>query len=408
MSTQLARVSQGGDLSIYDRFTDAKSAIAELAHDIAASGIMGVNKPAQGKVLALECFARKCPPLMLAQRFDIIHDKLSMKSDAMRTDFEEKGAKFRLVERTPDVVSADLERDGVIQRFTLTWEEARLEPFPYQMGKGVKEDDIIDQIEAGNPPKLKPKYRTPRSRMQMLWQRLVSDSVRAMDPSVVCGMYSAAEIEDLPENASKPGLSVTSHDDDDDVVDAEVVSSTVADAPVEKPAANKPKTTTVNDSPAKSQLSVEASTMCTAEQSTRIKVLWGELGATVEQRNKQLESRGVTTCRQLTTDQATELIGKLEAAAAKRKSDPATSATATQQAMTDAELAVGIRERLKQVNQVHPGTTSAFKAKMADAKIGRIDDLSRESLQELYDALDGPDIMAWFGQALFTPRAAKN
>ena len=59
----------------------------------------------------------------------------------------------------------------------------------------------MNNITSGNTAALvmKPKYRTNRSRMQMIWARCVSDGVRVVCPAACQGVYTPEETEDIAE-----------------------------------------------------------------------------------------------------------------------------------------------------------------------------------------------------------------
>jgi hypothetical protein len=191
------------ELIVYDQVGDPNEFIKTLGLAILHSEMFGCNNASQGAVLALECMARRVPPMTLAERYHIIHGRLSMRADAMLADFRTKcGGSHRVIERTPNVAHIELTVGKESRSFSLTWEDARHEPFAY-VGK---EASIIDKIQRGLWKELmmKPKYATPRSRCQMLWARVVSDGVRAMAPEVVAGYYTPEEIDDTPEAATHP------------------------------------------------------------------------------------------------------------------------------------------------------------------------------------------------------------
>lgn len=194
----------GSEMVVYDRITDPAKFIESMGSDILKSEMFGCQTLAQGRIMALECAARKSPPLMLAERYHLIKGKLSMKADAMIGDFVTRaGGSHRIVERTAERAAVELTRDGQSQTFSLTWEEARAEPFVYH----GREADVVEKLANGKVEKLKvkEKYATPRSRMQMLWARVVSDAVRAMAPEIVCGCYTPEEISDFDYVAAGRG-----------------------------------------------------------------------------------------------------------------------------------------------------------------------------------------------------------
>ena len=183
------------DLSIYDRFQNPGQFIAEMGKAICLSGMFGVENASQGQVMALECASRHMPPMSLAERYNCIKGKLSMKTDAMLADFHALGGRHVIQSRTPEEAVVLLSINGQLQRFSLSWTEAQQEPFIY-VGK---EEPIARKLQTGKTDGLtiKPKYATPRARMQMLWARVVSDGVRAMAPEVVAGHYTPEEIGDF-------------------------------------------------------------------------------------------------------------------------------------------------------------------------------------------------------------------
>ncbi len=189
-------------LTVYERMSDPIHAIQVLGNAIAKSGMFGCGSVEGGQVFAMECLARRMPPLTLAERYHVIFNKLSMKAEAMLAGFEAVGGKYAILSRSPDGSCIEFTRaSGEKHTLSLTWEDAQKEPFAYE----GKEDAIVKALTAGKPPAFKPKYATPRSRMQMLWARLVSDSVRFLAPSVVCGVYTPEEIGDFEDEAIAGG-----------------------------------------------------------------------------------------------------------------------------------------------------------------------------------------------------------
>ena len=76
-----------------------------------------------------------------------------------------------------------------------------------------KEGDIVAKLLNGKTQglRIKAKYATPRSRMQMLWARLISDSIRIVAPEIITGVYVPEEVDDFaaPVRAQKPDPVVT-------------------------------------------------------------------------------------------------------------------------------------------------------------------------------------------------------
>ena len=101
--------------------------------------------------------------------------------------------KYEIVSRTNERAEIAIYKGKKKDVFILTWQEAEKEPFTKDKGGNVKTN-----------------YATPRSRMQMLWARVVSDGVRATFPQVVAGTYTPEEVEDFTdeEKAERPPLSI--------------------------------------------------------------------------------------------------------------------------------------------------------------------------------------------------------
>lgn len=186
-----------GGMTVYGATPNALELIREMGSAIHKSGIAGCDNEDQGRVLAMTCVAKGVDPLSLAERYDIIKGKLSMKASIMLAEFESRGGTYRQIQRDGNGASIELTKDGKTQTYSLSWEDAQAEPFVYN----GKEADVVKLLLAKNAKslaeRLKPKYATPRSRTQMLWARVISDGVRAMDPGVCGGIYTPEEVGDF-------------------------------------------------------------------------------------------------------------------------------------------------------------------------------------------------------------------
>ena len=436
------------DLAVYDRINDPVVAVKSFGLSIAQSGIFNTSNNAQGEVLALECMTRRMPPLVLAERYHIIHNRLSMKSEAMLSTFNQRGGKHRLISRTPERAEIELSFEGDKNTFSLTWEECLAEPFVYE----GKEAAIVDMLASGKKPPLKSKYATPRARMQMMWARVVSDAIRVVMPSVNSGVYTPDEVDDFEEpatNGSSNGngrsrsngaatkatvanaAPASQPSSDPNVVDAEVVSATTAAKPTTDPGVKLRISTLLRelaitnpgwdvealtpDAAAKTLQQLEDERLkrlkagntngaaaqtpptgdaCSAQQADRIRELWGLLNATPEQRDKMLTARSAKTVRNLSTSQAGELIGKLETKLASMQpgalpADPCGD-----------EMATKIKQRLTEVEQTAPGTITKFRHMMARGGVAEIRLLTKKDADVLWSALQGNGLEAFFGMTV--------
>lgn len=238
--------SSSNQVIAYDNVTDVVGYVRSFGESIAKSQMFGCQSPAQGEVIAMECMARKLPPLTIAQRYHLISGKLSMKAETMLADFLAKGGKHKVNKRTPEEVSVTFTepethagRAPTDHTCSFTWEDAKKEPFVY---KG-KEDEILDAIEKGQTDKLvlKAKYRSPRSRMQMLWARLISDSIRFIDPTITSGTYTPEEIEDFDEEPIGK-ISAANTPPAEEIIEAEVVETKTEPAEPDSTDATKDET----------------------------------------------------------------------------------------------------------------------------------------------------------------------
>lgn len=401
-------------LTVYENISDPVSAMKSVGSAIAKSKIFQLENEAQGEVFALECFVRRCSPFSLAQRFDLIHNRLSMKAEAMLAELLILGGGYRIVERSAERAALELTFGGNVLLSSLTWVEATKEPFVY----GGKESDVLKLLASGKAPEIKPKYATPRSRMQMLWARAVSDGVRAICPGVNQGTYTPEEIDDFDGNgngeatatkrgrppkteAAEPKATSPANGEAGEVVDAEYV--VVPDA----------KPTTAAAAPAETK---PVAAFCTAQQSDRIKELWGLLNVSVEDRNKQLAKRNASVARNLTAADAADLLEKLEELWAKRQqsaepakqAEPATTTKQPDQQPTPedltapcGELADELRRLLPIVNQSVPGVAAKIREKMHAAGLQKFDELTRGDALLLRDALKHGGVEAFFVVALW-------
>lgn len=401
--------TNGGTLTVYQRMNDPLEAVRVLGNAIAKSGMFGCGSVEGGQVFAVECLHRNMPPLKLAERYHVIFGKLSMKAEAMLAGFEAEGGKYKVLSRTPDLVRVAFTINGQDHDLSLSWEDAQKEPFPYE----GKEEAIVKTLLAGGKPTLKPKYATPRSRMQMLWARLVSDSVRFLCPKVVSGVYTPEENEDAGENnghAAPKAAAAT-------VVESQPVEpatvKTAADAAVDVPfevkvSADKPGAE-VKAQPA-------GPTYSTADQRAEIESLFGQLGMSGDQRNAALAKRQVTSTRSLTVDQAHELLAALRrkveqvkaAADAKLpKLADAVDSPVTQSAPSgpctpeqDQRIKLALQEWAQIDPQKYNAEMTAFKAALVASGKAKILDLSGNDAARMFQAIQMRSLASFLQQSL--------
>lgn len=169
---------------------------------MAQTEMFGTKNPAEGFVIAAMCHQKGLAYIDYMQTYHFIKGKVSKRADAIQADFQRGGGKVRIVKRDAEGAVIELEKDGCAYTSGCLWADCLGEPYVYE----GRESDVVAALAAGKRDalKVKAKYATPRSRMQMMWARAVSDGVRAVDPGSVQGAYTPEEIEDIEPVTAAP------------------------------------------------------------------------------------------------------------------------------------------------------------------------------------------------------------
>lgn len=317
--------SNGRSITIYDRIANPIEAVERLGDFIAGSGMFGFgNDPigrCKGRVVALTCLTERITPMSFVQTYDIIEGKPSMKASAMLAEFRKRGGDHEVISRTPDRAAVLLKigrgRGQKSQEFSITWEEAQKEPWPW-----------------GKNRQLKHNWATPRSRANMLWARAISEGVRAMLPEVNHGIYTPEEIADIPGNeavvidAEFEPADVPPAQREPVAGDAGQAAATApaphvpvlapatrhVEAPAVEPTASGGTDAAPFDSAQSSQSQEDAPGPITDLQQSRLRVLLKQRGLSREQWMELVSKYGVQSANQLNEVQAEELGAKLERA----------------------------------------------------------------------------------------------
>ena len=152
----------------------------QLGEVFERSGMFGCSQQGQGLIIVMTCVQAGITPLEFVERYHIIDGRPSMRADAMLARFLELGGRYDVIERTSEMASINCAFRGAQYGARLTWDEAKVEPFT-----------------SDNKGKIKRNWASPRSRMQMLWARVVSDAVRTVCPLVCQGSYTPEELTDM-------------------------------------------------------------------------------------------------------------------------------------------------------------------------------------------------------------------
>ena len=168
-----------------------------LGQVIAQSNLFGKRNPAEGLAIVAMCHQKRISWLDFMQNFHLISGVVSKKTDAILADFHREGGVHRVICRTPEKAEAHFKMGDSEYTSSISWEDCKYEPFIY-VGN---EKEVMPLLTRGEFDKLvvKAKYRTPRSRMQMLWARCVSDGIRVVAPECCQGVYTPEETSDFVE-----------------------------------------------------------------------------------------------------------------------------------------------------------------------------------------------------------------
>lgn len=369
-------------LTVYGATPNAVELIDEMGKAIHQSGFFQTDNDAQGKVVAMTCLAKGMDPMSIGQRYHNIKGRLSMKSDAMLAEFRIRGGKHRVIKREADTACLELIDGDQAEQFTFTWQDAQAEPFIYN----GKESETLRFIEAGNhaelAKRLKPKYSTPRARMQMLWARVVSDGVRTMMPEVNLGTYTPEEIDDFDG-------------------DSRAVPSAAADRP----------SAPLADTPVSEEIEAEfkpsdAPQLATRQMVHRIKELFLACGVPAETQAAALRQAGADQVERLPFDQANDLISALESKFAQITQPMAGESRADPDAIAETinapirEQTIGkLRGLMTEMVQM-PGMADFAERcnqKLQDAGMTELSDLTEADGQQIIQLFGAKNVEAFFG-----------
>jgi hypothetical protein len=282
------------EISVYQNIADPVAAVTTIGKAITASRIFGCQNEAQGQILALECLAKRLPPLALAEQYHLIDGKLSMKADAMLAGFEDLGGEYEVKEYSPDACEVIFRRGKNTLPIRITWEMAQQEKWPFAGGN-----------------KLKTNWSTPIGRQDMLWARVVSRGVRKLAPGVVCGRYTPEEISDFESPPAAPVLAIekakalaasSAPAKPEVIIDAEVIEPTIDDG---EPASLEGKVTAYTNEP------------CTIEEVNAIKAAASEAKQTgvldiADRITKKLASLGKSKLSELSSHEASLFLNAIQ------------------------------------------------------------------------------------------------
>lgn len=174
-------------MSTKQSLADSVRLSIEMGPHVARSGFYGCANESQGVTICFMAFQAGLPIEHYMREYHIVaKTRLEMRSDAMLKNFRERGGDWTVLRRDSEIAEAEFSYLGKKQKFAATWAEIKQEPYVTDKDGKVRE-----------------KYATPRSRMQMLWARLTSDSLRVIAPEIVAGYYAPEDFGDVDGDAAE-------------------------------------------------------------------------------------------------------------------------------------------------------------------------------------------------------------
>lgn len=161
---------------------------------LAQASFLGCRNAGEGFVLMATCQQSGLSLIEFQQRYHFRQGRFSIQAHALLAEFVERGGSYKVVERSPTRAAIEFAKDGNKYLSEITWDQAAEEPFVYA---GSEDQALAELAKPVSKRRLKNKYATPRSRMQMLWARAVSDGVVVVDPGARGGMYTPEETDDF-------------------------------------------------------------------------------------------------------------------------------------------------------------------------------------------------------------------
>jgi hypothetical protein len=291
------------ELALYGK-CDSFEEMMKMGDLIAKSGMCGATNAQQGAVILMTCIGQGITPGEFGRLYHVIQGRPAMRADAMAAEYRKAGGKYKILQNDQDGASVELTCDDNKMVFSLAWEQAQKEMWPWT-GKDRKT--------------LKDNWSTPEGRAAMMWARVISRGVRRMMPEIVAGTYTPEEMEDIPQKEVKPKVS----DEDfkaaqerlkkqkpDDLVVDQVVSAEVTtnepEAPA-KPPAEEPRNEVE-----------EAFESITPTQIDRIKNLYETIPVPADKQAAALERRKIKSLDEIGHEDAKDMIARLEGLAAKK------------------------------------------------------------------------------------------
>jgi len=157
--------------------------IERLGEACARSGMFGDIQEPQGFIIALQCMAENKPPLELAKHYHIIKGKLTKRADAMLAEFESAGGEWQFL---------DL-KNPTVQKAIVSYKKYEKVEVEYSVDD-AKTCGVYNLKDRKGNPSMWAKFPA-----NMLRARLVSETLRAIAPAIVTGVYTPEEAAQFDE-----------------------------------------------------------------------------------------------------------------------------------------------------------------------------------------------------------------
>ena len=165
--------------------------IEKLGKFFETSGMFNTDQQGQGVVLAMICVMKRKSPDEIMEDYHLQRGRLTMKAEAMLARLLELGGAYKILERTTDKCSMWAKFRDAEYTGSLSFDEVQKEPFAWVTNKHTGKQELSSN------------YATPRKRMQLLWARVCSDTVRAVCPLATRSRYTPEEVAEFGDDAAR-------------------------------------------------------------------------------------------------------------------------------------------------------------------------------------------------------------
>jgi hypothetical protein len=304
-------------MQLYSHITDPLDAINKLGMAFYKSGMFGCGNIEQGQILAMTCLTEGLTPLEFQRRYHIISGRPSLRADYMLAEFTKQGGEYKVIERTSETATIELNIGKRKSVFSFTIAEAMGEEYVYnKLGNEGKIPKVGPDGKI-NDKACKDNWSTPRRRAQMLWNRVVSDAIRTICPTVNHGGYTPDELggDEIEHETEGPPVQVATAKTEDasplkgdplgEPIDAEFV--VVKDEPKNEQPAEQPVEEKPAEPPFRTEPMYDRDGLL-----VRLKTAKEALGLSPEQYRGILAKRGATSAKDLADPELASLVNACE------------------------------------------------------------------------------------------------